>query len=148
MINTKFAQTFVSSTKALKLSVLSVVFTFVFLGMGVTTQAQSVSNTPGTVDASVLEQYSFKVDRGHVISTLTEFRQNFDASGQTEVYVGLCKALVGDITSTLIKYPSLDVRQVMTRSFYNLNGFATRYGSNAPSTLVNQVFSDVSDLIQ
>jgi hypothetical protein len=148
MINTKFAQTFVSSTKALKLSVLSVVFTFVFLGMGVTTQAQSFTTSPGAVDASVLDQYSFKVDRGQVISTLNEFRTNFDASGQTEVYAGLCKALVGDITSTLNDYPLMDVQQVMRRSFYNLNGFAARYGVNAPSALVNQVFSDVSDLIQ
>lgn len=138
MINTKFAQTFVSS-KTLRLGVMSLLFTFVFLGMGVTAQAQSFVKTPGKVDYTVLDGYTFKLDRAEVLETLYDLRQAAPAPGasaSTELYDNLYSQLVCDFILELENNPTMDVRSAFFKTYDNLHGFATRFKN--PTATISQ----------
>lgn len=145
MINTKFAQTFVSS-KTLRLGVMSLLFTFVFLGMGVTAQAQSFVKTPGKVDYTVLDGYTFKLDRAEVLETLYELRQTAPQSGlngSTELYDDLYSRLVCDFILALEDNPTQDVRAAFFNTYDNLHGYAIKY--NNPESAISQAGVTVAE---
>jgi hypothetical protein len=139
MINTKFAQTFVSS-KTLRFGIMSLLFTFVFLGTGVTAQAQSVVKTPSKVDYTVLDGYTFKLDRAEVRQTLDELRREASqaaSSSNTELYDDLYYRLVYDFILKLDANPNQDVRSAFFETYDNLHGYASKYRNpNATISLV------------
>lgn len=138
MINTKFAQTFVSS-KTLRLGVMSLLFTFVFLGMGVTAQAQSFVKTPSKVDYTVLDGYTFKLDRAEVLETMYELRQASPqpgAASSTELYNDLYSKLVCDFILKLENNPTQDVRSAFFETYDNLHGYASKYKN--PNATISQ----------
>ena len=147
MINTKFAQTFVSS-KTLRLGVMSLLFTFVFLGVGVTSQAQSLVKTPGKVDYTVLDGYTFKLDRAEVLETLYELRQSAPqpgAAASTELYDDLYSRLVCDFILALEDNPTQDVRSAFFNTYDQLHGYASKYKN--PNATISQAGIAVAEAL-
>lgn len=150
MMNTNFAQIMVSNLKVsstkFKVGFLSLIFTFVFLGMGTTSHAQTLKTSNTKIDVSVLDNYSFKVDRGDVISTLMAFKETIPSQQQDERYHNLATRYAGTFYKALANNPTLEIRKAAEFATHDLYGFAERFAGNSKPT-ITKVVTDVANLI-
>ncbi len=145
MMNTNFAQILVSNLKMsstkFKVGFLSLIFTFVFLGMGTTSHAQSLSTSDVKIDQTVLDAYSFKKDRGFVITTLSAARIDNSLASSDEVYTNLRNSFISSIITNLESSNLIDVRQAVTTAYY-----ATFHSSKAFKSADGKLIAAVKDV--
>jgi hypothetical protein len=148
MMHTNFAQILVSKLKMIstnvKVGFLSLIFTFVFLGMGNTSHAQSLATSDTKIDASVLDSYSFKQGRAYVTSKLDEVRQN--QSNTNEAYVAFKNHFITAIKTNLTS-SNVEVRQAVINAYYSVSHYAKNYQAGVVNTHLNQAIQEVSSAI-
>ncbi len=148
MMNTNFAQILVSGLKSTsnrcKVGFMALAFTFVFLGMGTTSHAQSLKTSDSKIDASVLDNYSFKVQSSHVLDVLRSAKEDLSSPDGDEVYKNLKNYFIDGIVSNL-NNSNNDVKTAVHAAFYSLSNYANRFRN--PGNRVDEVATEVSNLI-
>lgn len=147
-MNTNFAQILVSNLKIgsakFKVGFLSLIFTFVFLGMGTTSHAQTLSTSDVKIDQTVLDGYSFKKDRGFVVTTLENARVDNSGTSVDEVYANLRNGFITNILRNL-EGSNTDVKTAVVNAYHGTYHASTSF-KNADDKLVLAV-KEVSALI-
>jgi hypothetical protein len=147
-MNTNFAQILVSNLKMsssrFKVGMMSLVFTFVFLGMGTTSHAQSLMKSDAKVDASILENYSFKTETSFVMDVLRSELEDLSSPDGDEVYKTLKNHFIMTIVSNVDRNNG-DVRQAVQIAYVDLVHFAERFKN--PDGKIVEVVTEVSALI-
>lgn len=148
MMNTNFAQILVSglkmSSNRFKVGMLSLIFTFVFLGMGTNSHAQSLQASNAKIDVSVLDGYSFKTSASVVKDVLRPVLANTNATGPNELANNLKKHFISSII-TNVNNNNGNVRQAVHSAYFELVSFSRNF--NNPDAKVVEVVQEVSALI-
>lgn len=148
MMNTNFAQILVSNLKMsssrFKVGMMSLVFTFVFLGMGTNSHAQSLMKSDAKVDASILENYTFKTEASFVKNVLRAEMEDLSSPDGDELYKNLKNHFIMTIVNNVERNTG-NVSQAVQIAYVDLVHFAERYKN--PDGKIVEVVAEVSALI-
>ena len=147
MMNTNFAQILVSKLKSsstnLRFGVLSLVFTFVFLGMGSNSHAQGLSTSNKSINTSVLDGKTFKVEDATILEKLMEAERNLMEPGGDEVYEALATHFIKGISHN-IKTTTLTTRDSVLKALVDVNNYSKNFQS--PGIALQLATEDVMKL--
>ena len=144
-MNTKIAQTFVGNgkTSKIKLGLMSLLFTFVFMGMGVTSQAQSLSTKGSSLNTTLLDGKTFKVEKAQILDDLMMAKRDLAQSNADEIYIALATNFIDGITHK-VKNTTLSMRDAVYTSYVDVVNFSKNFKS--PDAQLQAAAEDVLKL--